>query len=195
MSTHFRIRAELAVAVAAAMLFAAVASAKSEPRAELERVGATAIVYRGPQVDVALSYRFAKYNPNGNWLLLETVMTAESDPVDIPRGAIAVRTPTGEVVPLAPQALLAEDYGSLASAIARADVIREPLGYLTPRRFRPMRLFAQYGPGIAFPTVWLDQWHNDYGRLFFRLPDGVRKGNYELLINLPEGKVVMPFAI
>ncbi len=195
MNTNFRNRTGLLVAAGVAVLFGAVASAGTRPHSELTQVGATAIVYRGPQVDLALSYRFAKLNPTGDWLLLDTSMAAASEPIEVPRIAFAVRTPTGEVVPLASQKSLGNDYGHLASAIARANVTREPLGYLIPRRVRSLGLFAEYGPGLAFPSVWLDSWHNTYGRLFFRLPDGVQKGNYELLINLPESKVVIPFTI
>ncbi len=162
---------------------------------ELKQVGATAVVYNGPQVDVALSYRFAKLNPTGRWLLLDTAMTAAANTIEVPRTAIAVRTPDGTVVPLATQQEFGNDYPQLASMIARANTSREPLNYLIPQRYRRIGYFAERGHGLAFPSVWLDQRHNAYGRLFFKLPDGIQKGNYELLINLPQSQVAIPFAI
>ena len=160
-----------------------------------KQVGATAIVYKGPQVDLALSYRFAKQNANGNWLMLDTVMTAAAVPLEIPRAAISVRTPSGEVVPLASQQSFGKAYPELASSIMRANAFREPMGYLLPHRARRMALFSEPGRHLSFQSVWLDDWHNTYGRLYFELPGGVQKGDYALLITLPESHVSIPFTI
>jgi hypothetical protein len=183
------------VAAAFTMLFGGAAFADTGSTPQISKVAPAAVVYRGAQVDVALSYRFAEANPRGNWLLLDTVLTAATSPIEVPRSAFAVRTPTGEVIPLASEDAFSADYGQLAPTIARANLSREPMGYLIPQRFRPLRFFAQRGHGLVFPTVWLDQWHNAYGRLFFHLPYGVQSGTYELLINLPESKVVIPFTL
>jgi hypothetical protein len=183
------------VAAALGLLIGAAAWADTTPITDVTQVGATALVYKGPQVNVALSYRFAKLNPEGQWLLLDAVMTSSSGPTEVERASIAVRTPDGEVVPLATQVEFARAYPGLAATIARADVNREPMGYLLPRRYQPMRLFAERGVGLVFPSVWLDQWHDTFGRLFFRLPNGVHKGQYELLIILPKSEVVIPFTI
>ncbi len=184
----------VAAAAASGLLLVAVAAANTTPTAELRQVGATAIVYKGPQVDAALSYRFAKLNPSGNWLLLDTAMTAIA-PVELPRTAISVRTPDGEVVPLASPEAFNKGYRELNATIARANVAREPLGYLIPHRYRRLEFFPERRLGLMFPVAWLDEWHTTYGRLFFQLPDGVQKGNYELLINLKEGQVAIPFTI
>jgi hypothetical protein len=184
----------LAAAAASSLFFGAIAGANTTPTADLRQVGATAIVYKGPQIDVALSYRFAKLNHSGNWLLLDTAMTANA-PVELPRTAISVRTPGGQVVPLASPEAFNNGYRELNATIARANVAREPMGYLIPHRYRRMGFFAERGHGLEWPSVWLDDWHNTYGRLFFQLPDGVQKGNYELLINLKEGQVAIPFTI
>jgi len=180
--------------VAAGLLLGAVASANTKPTTELRQVGATAIVYKGPQVDVALSYRFAKLNPSGNWLLLDATMTANA-PLELQRTAISVRTPSGELVPLATQEAFSKAYRDLGAAVLRANATREPMGYLIPHRYRRMRLFAERGPALVFPSVWLDDWHTSIGRLFFQLPGGVEKGNYQLLLSLSEGQVVIPFTI
>ena len=183
------------VAVAAAgLFFAAVAAANTTATADLRQVGATAIVYKGPQVDVAVSYRFAKSNPSGNWLLLDTAMTANA-PVALPRTAISVRTPGGEIVALASPEAFNNGYRELNATIARANVAREPMGYLIPRRYRRLEFFPEHRLGLMFPVAWLDEWHTTYGRLFFQLPDGLQKGNYELLFNLKEGQVTIPFTI
>ncbi|HNX51770.1 MAG TPA: hypothetical protein PLS53_14250 [Thermoanaerobaculaceae bacterium] len=188
-------RSGAVVAVGLGLLLGPAVPARATPTPELRQVGATAVVYQGPQVDVAVSYRFAKLSPKGSWLLLDTSMTSAADPVEIVRGAIEVRTPTGEVVPLASQEDFNQDYHLLAASIARANVTREPMNYLLPHRYRPMRLFADRRLGVVFQSVWLDSRHDDLGRLYFRLPGGVQKGSYELLIKLAKGDVVIPFVI
>jgi hypothetical protein len=186
----------MGVAVAAfGALFGTTAWADTSPAAQLTQVGATAILYKGPQIRVVVSDRYARYNPGGNWLLLDTAMTATSEPIGIPRSAIAVRTPSGEVIPLATQAEFEKHYPRLASTVMQANVTREPLGYLIPQRFRPLRLFAPHGIGITWDSAWLDQFHNSYGRLYFHLPNGVQKGQYELLIHLPKNEVAIPFTV
>ncbi|MBZ5589832.1 MAG: hypothetical protein LAO05_14855 [Acidobacteriia bacterium] len=165
------------------------------PLETTKQVGATAIVYKGPQLDLALSYRFAKQNPTGNWLMLDTVMTAAAAPLEVPRASISVRTPNGDVVPLATQQAFGKAYAGLAASIARANAFREPMGYLLPQRPRRMDYFSEPARRLAFPSIWLDEWHNTYGRLYFELPGGVQKGDYELLISLPESHVTIPFAI
>lgn len=194
MKTNFLRRTGVVVAAFGA-LFGTAAIADPAPTSQLTQVGATAIVYKGPQINVVVSDRFARYNPEGKWLLLDTAMTATSDPVEIPRGAIAVRTPDGTVVPLATQAEFEMHYPQLASMLMRARVAGEPLGYLIPARYRSLRLFAPRGIGIVWDSAWLDQFHNSYGRLYFNLPNGVQKGQYELLIHLPNDDVVIPFTV
>lgn len=164
------------------------------PLEQTKQVGATAIVYKGPQVDVALSYRFAKNNPTGTWLMLDTAMTGAA-PIEIKRTAISVRTPDGQVVPLASQPEFGKAYAGLAASIMRANAFREPLGYLVPHRARRMALFSEPGRHLVFESVWLDEWHNTYGRLYFQLPGGVQKGSYALLITLAESQVTIPFTI
>ena len=164
------------------------------PLETIKPVGATAVVYKGPQADVALSYRFAKSNPAGNWLMLDTVMTGVA-PIEIPRTAISVRTPDGRVMPLASQQEFGKAYPELAASIMRANAFREPMGYLIPRRVRRMEYFSEPGRHLVFASVWLDEWHNTYGRLYFQLPGGVHKGSYALLIALPESQVTIPFTI
>jgi hypothetical protein len=195
MNTKRRHHEAVVAAAGFSLLLGAVAWGGTNAVPQLTTVAPAAVVYKGPEVDVALSYRFARANPTGNWLLLDTAMTSAAAPIEIPRAAFAVRTPAGEVVPLATEDAFSAEFGQLAPTIARANLAREPMGYLIPQRFRLLRFFAQRGHGLVFTSVWLDQWHNTYGRLFFRLPDGVQKGHYELLINLPESHVVIPFTI
>jgi hypothetical protein len=187
-------RAAVAVAALAA-LFATAAKANATPPVGVTQVGATTIFYGGPLIRVVVSDRFARYNPQSGWLMLDTAMNAINAPIVIPRDAIALRTPGGEVVPLATQKEFAQHYPQLASAIMRANFAKVPLQYLPHWSVRRLGLFAPRGIGITWDSAWLDQFHDSYGRLYFHLPSSVQKGRYELLIHLPEHEVVIPFTV
>jgi hypothetical protein len=127
--------------------------------------------------------------------MLDTTMAATRDPIEVPRTAVSLRTPSGEVVPLATPTEYSNAYPKLAWSITKDNATREPLGLLIPNRYSPLRFFPPRGIGLMFDSAWLDDFHNSYGRLFFKLPGSVQKGNYELLIGLSEGQVVIPFTI
>ncbi len=183
-----------AAAAAIGLAFGSVALAHGVATPEIRQVGATAIVYRGPTLDMVVSYRFSENHPNGNWLLLDTAMTSYK-PIGIPRTAFAVRTPSGEVVPLATQHEFAVGYSEAGWDATIDRAFMEPMGYLPPLRVRQIRFFAERGVGLAFDIAYLDAFHNSFGRLFFKIPGGLQRGRYELLINLPENPVMIPFTI
>ena len=158
-------------------------------------LGGDTVIYRGPRIQVVVSFPYARYHPYGKWLILDTEMGASGGVTGIPRGAFAVRTPGGNVVPLATEAQFVKGYPELASPLITANFERERLAYLLPERHRKLDLFQLHGVGWVWQTVWLDPFHNSYGRLFFELPNGVRQGRYELLIHLPKKEVVIPFTV
>jgi hypothetical protein len=187
-----------------AILFAALVALSSAGRGvlaaapatvESRQVGATSVVYRGPVISVALSYKFTRLHPQGNWLFLDTVMTASGAPFDLLRTAIAVRTPSGDVVPLASQQQFVTAYPELGASIQEANAMLEPLAYLPPHPARSLGLFSEDGRNLAWPSVGLDQWHLDLGRLYFQIPGGIQRGKYELLFALSDGEVAIPFTI
>ena len=183
------------VAVAALGALSGTAARAGTPPSQITDAGATTSVYRGPRIQVAISDQYARYYPEGRWLLLDTEMSASGGPISIPRSAIAVRTPSGEVVPLATQEEFEKGYPELASPIRQANFFKEHLGYFLPERPRALDLFRLHGVGWVWPSAVLDPFHNCYGRLYFHLPGGVQKGRYELLIALPKTEVVIPFNV
>jgi hypothetical protein len=185
----------VAIGAGVSLLFGATLLAETAPVGQVRQAGATAVVYQGPQLNVAVSYKFPTLNPEGKWLLLDTTMAATEGPFLIPRSAIAVRTPDGTVVPLASSSQYFRAYPQLAWSITKDNAIREPLGLPIARRYSALRYFPPQGAGLAFDAEWVDYWHNSYGRLFFELPGGVHKGQYELLINLTQSTVVIPFTL
>src|SRR4030042_2282703 len=121
----------------------------------VERIGGTILHYRGPELDVVLSYRFANSNPGEDWLFLDVGITAETrNSVEVKRERIAIRTPSDDILPLATQQQFGAAYPKLAAVLARADLASEPLDYYPSRRPKGLDLLVPPGSGIAFESVW-----------------------------------------
>jgi len=162
----------------------------------VERIGGTSLHYRGPELDVVLSYRFANSNPGEEWLFLDVGLTAETrNSVEVKRERIAIRTPNGEIIPLATQQEFGVAYSKLAAVLARADIAGEPLDYYPSRRPKGLDLLVPPGSGLALESVWVNDQDVAIGRLYFDIPMGVQPGPYELQIDLEETKVRIPFRL
>ncbi|HVN75826.1 MAG TPA: hypothetical protein VMT19_05870 [Thermoanaerobaculaceae bacterium] len=159
-------------------------------------VGKTVLHYKGPEVETVLSYRVATLRPGEDWLFLDVAITGTGrDSVELKREKISVRIPSGDVVPLATQREFGEVYPQLTAALARADVAAEPLDYFVNRKPKSLNFLVAPGTGISFDSVWVNDLDVAVGRLCFFVPGGVQNGPYELLIDLQESKVRIPFRL
>jgi hypothetical protein len=183
------------VGVAALSLLMATTALAAPENASVKQMGASSLVYRGPELNVALGYRYARAAIGSKWLLLDTELTATANVVTLPRQDIAVETPSGEIVPMATQDQFARDYGTMRASISAANIASQPLNYLVPQRPRRLRYFARPGFQLAFSTMWINPNWNYFGRLYFELPGGVQPGQYALLIHLPKETVRIPFTL
>jgi hypothetical protein len=162
----------------------------------VERLGNTILHYRGPELDVLLSYRFASFNPGEDWLFLDVGITSETrNSVEIKREKIAIRTPAGEIIPLATQREFGAAYPKLAPVLARADIASEPLDFYPGRRTKGLDLLVPPGSALAVESVWANDQDVAIGRLYFDIPAGVQPGPYELRIDLQETKIRIPFRL
>ncbi|HVN30919.1 MAG TPA: hypothetical protein VMT45_02940 [Thermoanaerobaculaceae bacterium] len=164
--------------------------------AGVERIGRTMLRYRGPELEVTLSYGFANANLGEEWLFVDTAITGNvRESVEVKRDRIAVRTPSGDIVPLASQREFGEAYGKLAAALARADVAAQPIGNYPERRVTGLDFLVVPGTGVSLESVWVNDRNVAIGRLFFDLPMGIQAGSYELRIDLEETKIRIPFRL
>jgi hypothetical protein len=186
----------ITVLAAALALTAACSSTVPTDTPGVERAGANVLLYKGPEIEAALGYRFAASNLGSDWLMLDLAATATRETVEVKRERISLRTPLGETVPLATQQEFGVAYGSLRADIERANVAADPLDYF-PRGRVPCALafFTVPGEGLAFPAVWLDDRRVCLGRLYFAVPGGVQEGTYTLVIDLLESQLRMPFRL
>jgi hypothetical protein len=172
------------------------AKPKEPVQPTVEQVGSTVVKYVGQDVELAMSYRFAAGNLGLEWLLVDLAATGtHQESTELKRQKIALKTPSGDIIPLPPQQELADDYSSIRSADRRADVAGEPLRYWGGRRSCTLNFLVEPGTGLAMDSIWVNEDRVCQGRLYFPMPGGVQPGPYELRIDLKESKVRMPFKI
>jgi hypothetical protein len=189
-------RVVLAFGMLALLTLTACSTAAPTGTPGVERLGRTILRYTGPEVDAILSYRFANMNPGEDWLFLDISLTGNvRKAVEVKRDRISLRTPTGDIVPLASQQEFGEAYPQLASALARAAIAGEPLDYFPSRTPKGLDFLVVPGTGLALESVWVNDLDVAIGRLYFFLPSGVQPGQYELRIDLEESKVRIPFQL
>jgi hypothetical protein len=189
----------LVLGVAAALVVAttlACSTATPTDTPGVDRLGKTMLRYSGPEIEVTLSYNFANTHPGDDWLFLDTAVTGTNrEAVEIQREKIALRIPSGDVIPLASQKDFGAAYPKLAPVLARADIASEPLDTYANRRPKGLDFLVVPGTAIAFESVWVNDQDVAIGRLYFEVPNGVQPGPYELRIDVKETKVRIPFRV
>jgi hypothetical protein len=188
------------VVLASAMVAGACSSTTKPPEPPatptLEQVGATVVKYVGQDIEVALSYRFAAANLGQDWLLLDLAVTGtHQESTELKREKIALRTPSGDIIPLPLQEELTQAYSGLRAVDRRADIASEPLRYWGGRRQCVLNFLVEPGSGLAMQSIWVNQDRYCEGRFYFPVPGGVQSGKYELRIDLKESKARIPFQI
>lgn len=147
---------------------------------------------------VSLGYRTANYSIGQEWVLLEMGATLRKGAKDyvLKRGDISIQTPDGKTVPLATQ----KEYGAvdLRGLEMMASTMRDSINYFPPEAVRPCRLgfFTDTdGPGLSYDQVELNSQTACAGRLYFRVPGGLKAGQHWLIVKFSEGAVQVPFRI
>lgn len=161
-----------------------------------EQVGATVIKYVGQDIEAALSYRFASVNIGTDWLFLDLAVTGtHQESTEVKREKIALKTPSGDIIPLPLQEELSKAFTGLRSADKRADIAAEPLRYWGGRRECALNFLVEPGVALAMQSIWVNQDRFCVGRFYFPIPGGVQPGRYELRIDLKESKARIPFQL
>jgi len=147
---------------------------------------------------VVLGYRAANYSKGEEWMLLEVGVTLRegAKPYVLDRGAISIKVPDGTVIPMATQ----QEYNNqdLRGVQLMADGMRDSINYFPRGVTRPCRLSFFSDPesrGLSFDKVELNQETACLGRVYFRVPGGIKIGQHWLIVQFADGPVEVPFRI
>ena len=149
---------------------------------------------------VTLGYRVAQQAVGEEWALLEVGLTVRSgDSYTLKREHLSIKTPDGTTIPLATQKQYAEA-GYLPALNQRMRVMRDSINYFPVDAHRPcsIQFFANLGQGarqLAFDEVELSTDRGCLGRLYFRVPGGIKVGQHWLNVNFGDSEVQVPFRI
>lgn len=146
---------------------------------------------------VILGYKTANMSVGEEWLLLDIGATVR-DGVKaqiLKREAISLDTPDGKL-PLP----TVEEYrkADLRALDKRANVARDSINYFPPMASQPCRIgfFSETGSAaMAWDQVELSNTRACLGRIYFKVPGGIKYGQHWLNVQLRDSVVRVPFRV
>lgn len=145
-----------------------------------------------------LGYRLANHSVGQEWMLLEAGFTLRDGVpnYDMPREALSLETPDGRTIALAS---VTEFREAPSTALEnRAKVQSDSINYFPPRAREACRVgfFSDLDSSApAWDKVELSPQRACMGRLYFRVPGGIARGQHWLNVKLANSVVRVPFRI
>lgn len=145
-----------------------------------------------------IGYKTANMSIGEEWMLLEMGATLRQGVSNytLKRDALSLDTPDGTKVPLAS----VDDYrkANLAALDNRAKVARDSINYFPPTAHQACRIgfFSELqSPAMSWTEVELSQSRACLGRLYFKVPGGIKYGQHWLNVQFEKSLVRVPFRI
>jgi hypothetical protein len=144
-----------------------------------------------------IGYKTANMSVGDEWMLLEMGATLRQGVSNytLKRDALSLDTPDGKV-PLAS----VDEYrkANLAALDNRAKVARDSINYFPPNATQACRIgfFSELqSPAMSWTEVELSQSRACLGRLYFKVPGGIKYGQHWLNVQFEKSLVRVPFRI
>ena len=147
---------------------------------------------------VILGYQVANRSINEEFMMIDmgTTLRDRVPEYNMTRDKIALSTPDGKTIPL----MTIEEYRqqSLKALDARAKVQRDSIDYFPTSASQACRIgfFADLGsPARSWEVVELSSRRACMGRLFFKIPGGIKHGQHFLNVQFAKTLIRVPFKI
>lgn len=147
---------------------------------------------------VTLGYRVANEFVGQEWILLEmgTTIRDGKPTYALTRSALSLSTPDGKTIPLPTN----QDYlqADLRKEEMRASNVNDSINYFPPEARQACRIgfFASLESGArAFDEVELNSNRACLGRIYFKVPGGLKYGQHFLNVKFANSLVRVPFRI
>jgi len=145
-----------------------------------------------------IGYKTANMSVGDEWMLLEMGTTVRDGVPNytLRRDALSLETPDGTKVPLPS----VEDYrkANLAALDNRAKVARDSINYFPPSATQACRIgfFSDLSsPAMSWSEVELSSSRGCVGRIYFKVPGGIKYGQHWLDVQFEKSLVRVPFRI
>jgi len=163
-----------------------------------QQVSRFAVLYEGPELNVALGYFQATRSLGDEWLILAVELTAAAgsgNPI-VDHSEIVVITPDGRHIPLMSQEEFRENYAEIRVPLERSLRTLPILGRYERSQMPCDRWFlvSPFG-GFAYEEVAVNTFQVCSGPLVFRVVGGIQPGRWRLVIDLEESRVDIPFVL
>jgi hypothetical protein len=147
---------------------------------------------------VILGYQASNRSIGEEWMLLEVGMTVlDNVPAyRLKRDALSLETPDGKTLPLPSDVEHRE--GNTRALQQRANVQRDSINYFPVMASRACRIgfFAELDQRVmAYDEVELSRDRACLGRLFFKIPGGIKYGQHWLNVKFEKSLIRVPFRI
>jgi hypothetical protein len=147
---------------------------------------------------VILGYQASNRSVGEEWMLLEVGITVRDNTPDyrLTRAALSLETPDGKTIPL--PSVTEHREGNPIAIQQRASVQRDSINYFPPRASRPCAIlfFPELGSrALPYDVVDLSRDRACLGRLYFRIPGGIKHGQHWLNVKFQKSLVRVPFRI
>ena len=149
---------------------------------------------------VTLGYRIANGSVGEEWMYLQAGVALREGVKyqTVTRDAFSIKTPDGKTIPLATQKEYSAALG-LSALNMRAKVQKDSLNYFPGgvTRAGAFQFFADLGKGnpLAFDQFDVSDNRASLGRLFFKVPGGIKTGQHWLVVKFATSEVQVPFRI
>ena len=150
-----------------------------------------------------LGYRVAQESVGEEWMLLEVGLTVRAGTKNLTftRDNLSIKTPDGSTIPLATQKEFA-GAAYLRGLNKRAQIQRDPINYFPGEANRACAIHFFSDPAnpgasgrLSYDQVELSPDRGCLGRLFFRVPGGIKVGQHWLIVKFGDSEVQVPFRI
>ena len=147
---------------------------------------------------VTMGYRLANSLQGKEWIMLEVGMALREgvQAFKLPRTNVWLSTPDGGKVPLPTQTEYSQV--DLRGIDQQARVVNDAINYFPPNIRGACRIgfFSEIGSGTAsFNEVELSDNRGCVGRLYFKIPGGLKQGQHFLNVQFQKSLVRVPFRI
>jgi hypothetical protein len=147
---------------------------------------------------VILGYQVNQRSIGEDWMLLEVGMTVRDDVPDykLTRDKISLDLPDGKQLPLPTVSEMRE--GNTQAIQARTKVQRDSINYFPPSAYRACRIgfFSDLEQrAMPYDEVELSSERACLGRLYFKIPGGIKLGQYWLNVKFAKSVIRVPFRI
>lgn len=185
----------------AALVFTTACATSSGPRSTgpaTQEISRYAVLYEGPELNVAIGYFQATRSLGDEWLILAVELTASDggERSVVNRSDILVIAPDGRRLALVSQEEFRENYAEIRVALERSLRSLPILGRYDRSQMACDRWFLvdPFG-GFANDKLPVNTFQVCKGPLVFRVIGGIQPGRWRLIIDLEESRVDVPFVL